>query len=71
MPNVRTELIASVKDGYIDKLISSKRDIELGNAVLKEGGAYSFSQFINAVLGDASVMTIEEAKAIDNIFQKN
>ena len=67
VPNVRTELIASVKDGYIDKLISSKRDIELGNAVLKEGGAYSFSQFRNAVLGDASVMPIEEGKTDDNI----
>lgn len=67
VPNVRTELIASVKDGYIDKLISSKRDIELGNAVLKEGGAYSFSQFRNAVLGDVSVMPIEEGKTDDNI----
>ena len=81
MPNVRTELIASVKDGYIDKLISSKRDIGLENAnsqdrrsgegkVLKEGVYYSFSEFRNAVLSDASVMPIAEDETTGEFNKK-
>lgn len=65
VPNVQTELIASVKDGYVDRLISSKRDITLESAntkdnrseedrVLKEGVSYSFSEFRSAVLSDTS-----------------
>ena len=81
VPNVRTELIASVKDGYIDKLISSKRDIGLENAnsqdrrsgegkVLKEGVSYSFSEFRNAVLSDASVMPIAEDETTGEFNKK-
>ena len=81
VPNVRTELIASVKDGYIDKLISSKRDIGLENAnsqdrrsgegkVLKEGVSYSFSEFRNAVLSDASVMPIAEDETTGGFNKK-
>ena len=81
VPNVRTELIASVKDGYIDKLISSKRDIGLENAnsqdrrsgegkVLKEGVYYSFSEFRNAVLSDASVMPIAEDETTGEFNKK-
>ena len=81
VPNVRTELIASVKDGYIDKLISSKRDIGLENAnsqdrrsgegkVLKEGVSYSFSEFRDAVLSDASVMPIAEDETTGEFNKK-
>ena len=81
VPNVRTELIASVKDVYIDKLISSKRDIGLENAnsqdrrsgegkVLKEGVSYSFSEFRNAVLSDASVMPIAEDETTGEFNKK-
>ena len=81
VPNVRTELIASVKDGYIDKLISSKRDIGLEKAnsqdrrsgegkVLKEGVSYSFSEFRNAVLSDASVMPIAEDETTGEFNKK-
>ena len=81
VPNVRTELIASVKDGYIDKLISSKRYIGLENAnsqdrrsgegkVLKEGVSYSFSEFRNAVLSDASVMPIAEDETTGEFNKK-
>ena len=81
VPNVRTELIASVKDGYIDKLISSKRDIGLENAnsqdrrsgegkVLKEGVSYSFSEFRNGVLSDASVMPIAEDETTGEFNKK-
>ena len=81
VPNVRTELIASVKDGYIDKLISSKRDIGLENAnsqdrrsgegkALKEGVSYSFSEFRNAVLSDASVMPIAEDETTGEFNKK-
>ena len=80
MPNVRTELIASVKDGYIDKLISSKRDIGLENAnsqdrrsgegKVLEGVSYSFSEFRNAVLSDASVMPIAEDETTGEFNKK-